>query len=128
MEETEKLSKEDMAAIRERVFQVIEKCEAGHKLNFSKRIKHSTGNVDTWINPKNRVIPSFRAIRNIGTEYRINLNWLVLGEGSMYLFETEKSSKEFKKVHDENEKLKAENNNLKGQLTAYEKMLGKPKK
>lgn len=128
MEETEKLSNEELIAIRERLVKVLDKCEAGHKLNFSKKIKHSTGNVDAWFNPKNRTIPSFKALRNIAREYRINLNWLINNEGSMYVFETEKSSKDFKKINDENEKIKSENNLLKGQLMAYEKMLGKPKK
>lgn len=111
-------SDEDLEAARERLLKVIDKCEAGHKLQFSKKINHSSGNVDAWINPRNKTLPSFKALHNIACEYRINLNWLVLGEGPMFMFEPENPIK----------KQDLEIERLKGEVSAYEKIIGKLKR
>lgn len=50
---------------------------------FAKEIKISTGNLSDWT--KGRVAPTTAALIRILQRYRVNINWLLSGEGEMFL-------------------------------------------
>jgi len=109
------IQNEEMKEIRKRMLMILDKIEGGHKLKFATKINASTGNIDAWFKADGTTLPGFKALRNIAAEYRINLNWLVLGEGTMHIEE---------QIHPDQELVK-ENEFLKGQIAAFEKILSK---
>jgi len=110
-------SKKTREEIKLRLLVILEKCAYGHKTKFANTIGHSTGNVEAWFNVKGVALPSIKAMYALVTVYRINLNWLVCGEGNMFINERSET----------NVKLLNENEFLKGQISAYEKVLKKIK-
>ncbi|NLE03717.1 MAG: hypothetical protein GX638_02800 [Crenarchaeota archaeon] len=112
------ISKEEIIEIKRRLWTVLNKFGGGHKLNFSKKINSSSGNIEAWFSNDSTTLPGFKALRNIAYEYGINLNWLILGDGTILRGETPNPDIMLEK----------ENERLKGQIAAYEKILGKLKK
>lgn len=110
------IPKDEMDSIRRRLLIILNKFEHGHKLNFSKNVGSSSGNVEAWFSLDSTTLPGFKALRNIAKVYLINLNWLILGEGPMRMNEPpETTAKDL------------ELERLRGELSAYQKILGKRK-
>jgi transcriptional regulator with XRE-family HTH domain len=67
--------------MRERLAELIK--ELGIlKKDFADNIGVSTGNLADWLNGKTE--PSAKALSRIFETYRVNLNWLVAGNGPMF--------------------------------------------
>ena len=68
--------------MKERLAQLIE--ELGIlKKDFADSIGVSTGNLSDWLSGKTE--PSAKPLARISEKYKINLNWLVVGNGPMFL-------------------------------------------
>jgi transcriptional regulator with XRE-family HTH domain len=55
------------------------------KKKFAESINLSPGNISDWLSIKRNSQPSLTALSRICETYGVNLNWLLTGEGSMYL-------------------------------------------
>lgn len=55
------------------------------KKAFASAIEVSPGNVSDWINQNRNANPSTDALIRISEIYKVNLNWLLSGIGSMFL-------------------------------------------
>ncbi len=68
--------------MKERLAQLIE--ELGLlKKDFAESIGVSTGNLSDWLSGKTE--PSAKPLSRISETYKVNLNWLIVGNGSMFL-------------------------------------------
>lgn len=53
------------------------------KKDFAESIGVSTGNLSDWLSGKTE--PSAKPLSRISEKYKVNLNWLVVGHGPMFL-------------------------------------------
>ena len=53
------------------------------KKDFAAALEISTGNLSDWLRGKTE--PSAKSLVRMGEKYRVNLNWLVLGTGPMFV-------------------------------------------
>lgn len=65
--------------VKTRLLQILNDYERGHKLNFSKNVGASSGNVQAWFDLSNPTLPNFNSLRKISKAYGVDLNWLLMG-------------------------------------------------
>jgi transcriptional regulator with XRE-family HTH domain len=77
---------------------------------FSLKIGLSRNATTNLLNSR-KTLPSFPFLEKIGKAFGVNMNWLIFGQGEMFICDND-----IKKTQEENERLKAENNLLLSEL------------
>jgi len=70
--------------IKQRLESILQSLNITQKA-FALSIDVSPGNVSDWLSNKRNISPSLEALARISEVYKINLNWLLTGEGEMFL-------------------------------------------
>ncbi|EHO40400.1 helix-turn-helix domain protein [Caldithrix abyssi DSM 13497] len=89
------------------------------KKDFAKSINVSPGNLSDWLKGKSE--PSSKALIRICEIYNVNLNWLLTGQGNMFLQPSppptvNEHAQAYQAKEQEIERLKQEITNLKAEL------------
>lgn len=80
-----------MENITQRLSIIIEKLENGNASRFAKNAKIIPGTLHNYLKGRS---PNIEAIINIRDAYNINVDWLLTGEGDMFINEGKKGGAE----------------------------------
>ncbi len=70
--------------VKDRLAAVIKSLEM-KKMDFASSIGVSTGNLSDWLSDKKKSKPSIDALVRICEMHAVNMNWLLTGQGSMFI-------------------------------------------
>lgn len=68
----------------ERILKVIAECASNNQAAFSKKIGEAQSTVHGYLNPEGQDKVKSKTIIRILEEFKVNANWLLLGEGPMF--------------------------------------------
>ena len=69
--------------ILDKLLLLIDEFTKGNKKKFAEILKVTPSYIDRWINQG--ILPSAKQLTNIHDKLKININWLLTGEGEMFI-------------------------------------------
>ncbi|MCF7911436.1 MAG: helix-turn-helix transcriptional regulator [Candidatus Cloacimonetes bacterium] len=113
---------------RSRLLKII-KTKKLSQAKFAEKIGVSAGNVSNWLNPVYNSKPTFDAMLQICERFEVNLNWLLTGDGDMFLGgccskedkedirgQLKEAEIELLRLREQNASLKIKNEELNGEI------------